>query len=145
MVIEMAKRCPTGFRKEGNKCIRKSYVKGRYVILAEDSKGDLSMQLTPDGREELLDIKENKNIDNDLDVIATLLEDSSVGGSGWGLIPPEDIGALTSAPIIGEDFSYDDNGNLERIEKLWWYPDYMVRSVGKELLEGDVVFQNANR
>jgi hypothetical protein len=140
------KKCPAGFRREGNKCIRKSYVKGRYVILTEDDKGDLSMQLTPDGRAELQDIKQQKNIDNDLDVIATLIEDPKVGGSGWGLIPPEDIGALTSAPIIAEDFSYDDAGNLEHPpEKLWWFPDYMVRSVGRELLQGEVIFQDANR
>ena len=140
------KRCPAGTRQIGNKCIRKSYVKGRYVILTEDSKGDLSMQLTPDGRAELQYIKQQKNIYDDNDVIATLIEDPKVGGSGWGLIPPEDVGALTSAPIIGEDFSYDDDGNLEHPpEKLWWFPDYAIFSVGEELLKGEVIFQDANR
>jgi hypothetical protein len=47
---------------------------------------------------------------------------------------PEEIGALTSAPIIGET-ERDDNGVLVRTCKVWWYPDYAVRSFVDDLIE----------
>ena len=49
----------------------------------------------------------------------------AIVGDGLSFIPAEDIGALTSAPIIGE-IEYDDHGVIAHVGKVFWFPDYMV-------------------
>jgi hypothetical protein len=48
--------------------------------------------------------------------------------NGWEFVNPEDIGALTSAPILRSP-----NG------KLYWFPDYAVTCEIEELLEKNEV------
>ncbi|MGI9061916.1 MAG: hypothetical protein ACR2H5_25460 [Ktedonobacteraceae bacterium] len=33
-------------------------------------------------------------------------------GNGWSWVRPEDIGALTDAPILSDDIEYDDHGDV---------------------------------
>jgi hypothetical protein len=55
-------------------------------------------------------------------------------------IPPEAIGALTDAPIIGEAVINDD-GDYEGFGNVWWYPDYQVSDPWEELRRrGRVIF-----
>lgn len=64
-------------------------------------------------------------------------------GNGYDFVDPEEVGALTDAPILGI-VSHDDNGELTGIEKLWWYPNYAVTDPVAELKEkGKVVFTKA--
>ena len=35
---------------------------------------------------------------------------------------PEDIGALTDAPILSDDIEYDDEGEVVRVGAVYWYP-----------------------
>ena len=59
----------------------------------------------------------------------------------WMWLNPEDIGALTSAPIFGNDVSYDDNGNVTEIGVIAWFSDYCIRDPFRELANhGRVVF-----
>lgn len=52
---------------------------------------------------------------------------------------------LTSAPCIAESMSYDDNGKAEVDGRLWWFPDYALRSPIRELVEkGEVVFASGD-
>ena len=64
--------------------------------------------------------------------------------NGWDEIKPEDIGALTSAPILSDNADFDDEGNLRNVESLYWFPDYAVSCEIEELLaEGHVDFPKA--
>ena len=77
-----------------------------------------------DEREEFLDMPTDK-------ALAELMEDHL--GSGWMLVDPEDVGALTNAPMLTDDWGYDEDGNLE-IGQIYWFPDYAVRNEIKEIL-----------
>ena len=60
--------------------------------------------------------------------IADLLETANYIGNGWEELQPEDIGALTEAPIIAEDVSRNEDTNeIENIGSIWWFPDYMIK------------------
>lgn len=41
---------------------------------------------------------------------------------------------LTSAPCIAEDLDYPDEGDPVIRGRLWWFPNYMVRSCVEELM-----------
>lgn len=62
-------------------------------------------------------------------------------------IPPENIGALTEAPILADDAEYcsDAFGYVVPPEaNVWYFPDYAVRCPWEELSrKGYVVFQKA--
>lgn len=60
---------------------------------------------------------------------------------------PFDAGAanpfvgLTDAPCIAEGHTINDNGECEIIGRLWWFPDYMVKSFAEEIIQtGKTVF-----
>lgn len=53
---------------------------------------------------------------------------------------PEDIGALTDAPILGYEVEHDDDGAVMYVERVYWYPQYETRDPLAELLEGRLVF-----
>ena len=88
-------------------------------------------------RQFLQEIKENHDgslcSDNAMyDFFEPFLENNS---DGWEWIAPEDIAALTAAPIIG---TKDKNDN---IDTAFGFMDYAVRSVLEDLEEhGEVVF-----
>lgn len=60
--------------------------------------------------------------------------------NGWEVVPPEDIAALTSAPILSDDVERDDRGELQRVGALYWFPAYAVTCEIKELLANGTVF-----
>lgn len=49
---------------------------------------------------------------------------------------------LTSAPMIAEEMSYDENGDAEIIGDCWYFGNYMIESFIDVLIEnGEVLFQ----
>lgn len=40
-------------------------------------------------------------------------------------IRPEEIGALTDSPILGF-VGRDDEGEIDYLTDVWWYPNYMI-------------------
>ena len=66
-------------------------------------------------------------------------------------IPPENIGALTDAPILTDDPDWSDEtaaaGNIPAVHSeslVWWYPNYMVSDPWESLRNhGRVVFSAA--
>lgn len=51
---------------------------------------------------------------------------------------------LTSAPCIAEGMDYPDDSEPVIVGRLWWYPDYMIRSPVDELIRrGRTVFKQA--
>jgi hypothetical protein len=100
----------------------------RYLSFLELPNGNLNIQLTTRGRMELEELL-YKQVDNDM-IWQELLDDSMSNGSYEGVLP-EQIGALTNAPIIGNDSSFvdmDDSGNnyedCKVWAKIWWFPQY---------------------
>jgi hypothetical protein len=81
-----------------------------------------------------------------LDILHDLLEEHLTEPRWtWDLVPPEQLGALTSAPIICYGARFDDD--LEELldpGRVFWFPSYMVVDELAELLEhGYVVFPEA--
>jgi hypothetical protein len=79
-------------------------------------------------------------------ILAGLLEDAE--GIAELLNPRSDdylrIGALTSSPIIASGVMRDDRGEIEKVDKVFWYPGYQVQSELEELLrDGSVTFERA--
>jgi len=108
---------------------------GEYVVLEETPEGNLRMTLTEEGHREAEEVRATP----EEDALAGLLEDHF--GAGWEWVSPEEIGALTSAMILTNDATRDDNGELTGIGRVYWDPQYQVRNTVEELLNGEVVWQ----
>jgi hypothetical protein len=64
--------------------------------------------------------------------------------NGWELLQPEEIGALTSAPILATNTLRDDDGGLVDAGRVYWFPNYCVENeLETLLLSGEVFFQAA--
>jgi len=62
--------------------------------------------------------------------------------NGWSWIKPEEIGALTSAPILTDDVVFDDEGVVLEIGAVYYYNEYMTHDPIQELIShGHVIFQ----
>jgi len=108
-----------------------------FVTTYEDKDGNLVL-CNPDPD---IDWKEMERIGDDRAIIE-LLEYQLC--NGYDIIYPEEIGALTSALIIGEGIEFDDEENLIRADKIWWLENYALILVWEELKAGrKVVFQKA--
>jgi hypothetical protein len=63
--------------------------------------------------------------------------------NGWDAIPPEEIGALTDAPIIGHA-ERDERGEMVDAYDIYWYPEYELKNPIEELKKnGEVIFTKA--
>lgn len=63
-------------------------------------------------------------------------------GNGWDEIAPEEIGALTSAPILSDTARYNDAGDLTGVGTVYWFPAYEVFDpVERMYRKGEVIFQ----
>ena len=101
-----------------------------YVIMEELSNGDL--KIIP---KETIEEDEVKDI-------GEIFEDV-IGNTGLEWVAPEDIEAMTEAPILGE-VERTDKGEITKIHNIWWYPDYMVKNPADELKAGEfIIFKKA--
>ena len=100
--------------------------KGLYANFEILSDGNLKITLNKNGKRELKILyKESKGSMNDYDMIREITDDFF--GNGWTWIEPEQIGALTDAPILSNDAGYNDDGIMEIDGDVWWYPNYADR------------------
>jgi hypothetical protein len=99
------------------------------------NKKDFIITLTSnDERKELKELKNNGELDSD-DSMYEFFE-TLIANNSFEWISPEEINALTDAPILGFK---DENGN---ITDVYWFPDYAVISPLQELLtDGKIIFQ----
>ncbi len=59
-------------------------------------------------------------------------------------VQPEDIGALTDAPILAEVLEVDEDGKPVEIARVWWFPQYELRNPWEDLARtGRVEFTEA--
>src|SRR5579872_232493 len=94
---------------------------GKYTEF-EKQAGGVRIVLLPEARADVEAIAE-----------AELDADSKLGeviewqlGNGWSWVRPEDISALTDAPILSDDIEYNDHGDVVSVGAVYWYPQYDV-------------------
>lgn len=75
-------------------------------------------------------------------VLAMMLDFFGFSGNGELFqVSPEEVGALTDAPMFTDDVTYNEDGTRVCAGKLWWFPGYELRSFAEELLaKGSVIF-----
>jgi hypothetical protein len=102
--------------------------------------GDLEITLTDEGRAEFDDILAEQEKHGSMQALCELLEYQLC--NGWDWVRPEEIGALTNAPILSEEVDRDDQGDLKSVGRVYWFPDYMVTDEIEELQKtGKIVFK----
>lgn len=106
--------------------------------------GNLKISLENDDDAEELQTMIDRASNLDHGVLADILEYTGWQGNSELLqVQPEDIGALTDAPILTDDMTYTDGDTDKRevVGQVWWYPEYAVYSFAKVLLEEkEVIF-----
>jgi hypothetical protein len=106
-----------------------------YVNIETRGEGDdqfLRMTVTAEGKAELqARVDDGESIDAD-QCLHDLLEDHT--SNGWDWVRPEEIGALTDAPIISDNVERDDHGDITTVASVYAFMDYQVRSVASDLL-----------
>ena len=113
------------------------------------------LHLTPEGKEYLSDIASfndgcPENIEfekSDDEIYGDLFEDIRCNSSIdlIGEYQRGEIGALTSAPMFGTEIGIGDDGKLETVGDVYWFPDYAVRFELRELLfDGYIDFVRAD-
>ena len=117
---------------------------GNYIDIYITDEGDLFTIAT---KEAIKEFGENGNElrekYNEMDSLYELFEDI-ICNSNWNFIAPEQIGALTDAPIIASGVYYDDNGDIEDLlEDIYWHGNYQVESTIKKIFNGGLVWQKA--
>ena len=116
----------------------KDYGKGRYVELRTNERGDLEMIPTSQA---LADADHFLELPT-MDALYEILEDWLC--NGWEFVLPENIGALTDAPILTDEIIYGDLGTVEYIGNVWWFTNYAIENEVETLLKkGKVVFSLA--
>jgi hypothetical protein len=104
---------------------------GFYVGLQKAGDGNVHIRLTRNGRRWFTDIREVRDAFGSNAALCVLLEDHLA--NGWELVPPEDIGARTAAPILSDEIVRDDRGEVAELSRVFWFPDYAVRDEIEEL------------
>lgn len=106
--------------------------------------GNLKISLNKNGKDDLIELKEKHEKIGTLQIWWELNE--GMFTNGYSEIQPEQIGALTSAPIISDGFIDEETTKEEfKQTKFWWFPNYMVIDEVAELFEkGFVIFDKVN-
>ena len=104
---------------------------GKYTEFDILQNGNLRIRLLEDQRASVEEIfAQEITADNKL---AQVIEWQL--GNGWSFVRPEDIGALTEAPILSEEIDTDDQGPVREVGTIYWYPQYDVSDPVAKLLE----------
>lgn len=114
-----------------------------YTDFEELENGNLKITLNKRGKEELAELKERFE-----KIGYAIWWELNEGKfcNGYTEVKPEDIGALTSSPLIANGI-IDEETTQEELDntKVWFFPNYQVISEIEELFEkGEVIFVNAD-
>ncbi len=98
-----------------------------------EPSGALKITADPEFRDDL------RSLENGCERYAAFTESLP---EGWEELQPEKIGALTEAPILSNDDNIfrDDEGEINDVKKVWWFPDYMIIDFTERLMAGEAVF-----
>ncbi|MFX0183350.1 MAG: hypothetical protein ACFE95_09750 [Candidatus Hodarchaeota archaeon] len=114
---------------------KKHITEYRYVDFWKLPNGNLLTKATKEARASFgrfgKELK-NKSIEN---ALYELFEDPIC--NGWSWVPPEQIGALTTAPILTNDgFWTEDGEDFIVVGKIWWSPNYATVDEVEEIFKG---------
>lgn len=110
---------------------------GKYTEFEKQADGNLRIVLLPEARDEVEEIA-SQELDAD-SKLAEAIEWQLA--NGWSFLRPEDVGALTDAPILSEEVDTDEQGEVRSVGIVYWYPQYQVHDPVAQLLqEGYVEF-----
>lgn len=108
---------------------------GNFVNLTVLPSGDLEIDVVANA-----DIDWDRLLKERDDNALCILIDDIRGNSEWDMVDPEDIGAMTLAPIISDGVMYPDSGARVVFGRVWWFPNYAVENLIETLHEkGHVV------
>lgn len=107
---------------------------GTKVVEFEKRNGNLVLKLID--RDELLEIKSRRDSgDWTFDQAEGEMLEWYLA-NGWSRLAPEDIGALTSCSVIlTDEGERDEDGELTKVGRVYWHPNYMVEDMIDSLLE----------
>src|ERR1051326_6074861 len=91
---------------------------GKYTEFEKLVNGKLRIALLDEGRESVQEIAA-KEISADSKLAETIEWQLC---NGWSMLRPEDIGALTEAPILSEEADFDNQGVSHNVGTVYWYP-----------------------
>jgi hypothetical protein len=111
------------------------YMSGKYTEFEKQPNGNLRIVLLEEGRESVQEIA-SKEITADSKLAETIEWQLS---NGWSFVRPEDIAALTEAPILSEEIDFDSQGTARNVGTVYWYPQYDVFDPITKLLENGYV------
>lgn len=78
--------------------------------------------------------------------LGTLMEESRYLGNGWSITDGDNLGLMTSAPMISDDLTVEDDGDMVVYGHLWYFPNYMVEDPVQTLRDrGEVIFTLASK
>jgi hypothetical protein len=106
--------------------------------------GNLQIVAEPSDIPELTEMLE-RTPHKDHGFLADLLEHTGWTPNGrLYQVFPEQIGALTDAPILSDNVEHLDAGQVNVRGKVWWFPAYEIRSFAEDLIaNGEVIFTAA--
>lgn len=111
---------------------------GKYTEFEKQTNGKLRIVLLDEERASVQEIAA-KEITADSKLAETIEWQLC---NGWSMLRPEDIGALTEAPILSEEADFDNQGVAHNVGTVYWYPQYDVSDpVEKLLANGYVDFE----
>ena len=108
---------------------------GKYTEFVKQPNGNIRIALLEEAREDVQEIA-SKELDAD-NKLAQVIEWQL--SNGWSFVRPEDVGALTDAPILSEEVDTDTQGNVLKVGTVYWYPQYDVRDPVAQLLQNGYV------
>lgn len=108
---------------------------GKYTEFEKQANGNLRIVLLPEARDDVQEIG-SKELDADTKLAQVIEWQLS---NGWSMVRPEDVAALTDAPLITEDIDTDNQGNVLHVGIVYWYPEYEVRDPVAQLIENGSV------
>jgi len=117
--------------------------RGLYVNLCKTAEGDLRIERSEHGHKDFRVIEAVRDTQGSRAALFAMLEDHLL--SGWEMIRPEEIAALTDAPILADDVERDDRGRLTAVGRVYWYPEYQLLDPIEELRERfEIVLQGVS-
>ena len=107
----------------------------KYTEFEKQANGNLRIVLLAEARDDVEQIVA-KETDAD-STLAEIIEWQL--SNGWVLLRPEDVGALTDAPILSEEVDSDNWGEVRKVGTVYRYPEYDVRDPAEQLLQNGYV------
>lgn len=97
--------------------------------------GDLRVTITQEGRKLVAELTD-EGMQSDDQILGELLEYDLC--NGWRLLYADEIGCLSNAPVLADEWEETEQyGTDVRMGHWWYFEPYQVRSVVTDLLRHD--------